>query len=443
MIAQRAFFGFASVAVLTFSLPASALESAPSASGAAEADDADGPKPLTKEEREKLGWLKHLKISGFVQPQLVLQRFNDEASPNGFPAPAGVGSNQTIVNPKAADGTTTNAHFFTMRRARLKTEFWAEDWAKFVMEIDPFLGGGTTRETGTIARNVEAIGIVRWTDDIVTEFGAGVFKVPFGAEILQSDADRPFIERSMQERNLFSAEFEYGARAYTSALDKKLTVQFAVTNGQMFGEKTFVIQPDTNSGKDFIGRVNYDFGPVDAGVSGLLGKGEIVEPAGAAGTGGRAKAYGRSGVDFEAAFHHTFAKDIGKTKLIGEFILAKNLDRGTRYSFGKPVIPTNVGDDVTGLSERGFFVRLEQDIGKHVLLAVRYNQYTPDTSLSDNLVKEIGGVFMVRVGRGLELRSEYAYQMDDVHKPAAAGKPENPAANKRVHFMSYVLQARF
>jgi hypothetical protein len=442
MIAHRVLFGLASVAVLAFPLTASALESTPSASGVPEAGDEDGPKPLTKEEREKIGWLKHLKISGFIQPQLVLQRFNDEASPNGFPAPAGVGPNQTIVNPKAAAGTTTNAHFFTMRRARLKTEFFIEDYAKFVMEIDPFLGGGTTRETGTIARNVEAVGIARWSDDIVTEFGAGVFKVPFGAEILQSDADRPFIERSMQERNLFPAEFEYGARAYTSALQKKLTFQLAVTNGQMFGEKTFVIQPDTNSGKDFIARANYDFGPFDIGVSGLVGKGEIVE-ATTVGAGGRAKSYGRSGVDFEAAFHHTFARDLGKTKVIGEFVLARNLDRGVRYNFGKPVIPTNIGDDVSGFSERGFFVRLEQDVGKYVLLAVRYNQYTPDTSLDSNLVKEIGGVFMVHMGKGLELRSEYAYQMDDVHKAAAPGKPDAPPAGKRVHFLSYVLQARF
>ncbi|MGZ6081835.1 MAG: porin [Polyangiales bacterium] len=430
--------------MLSFSVTASAADnSTPSQSGAPEADDENGPKPLTKEERERVGWLKHLKISGFVQPQLVMQHFNDEASPNGFPAPAGVGANQVIVNPKAADGTTTNAHFFTMRRARLKTEFWAEDWAKFVFEIDPFLGGGTTKETGTIARNVEAVGIVRWSEDALTEFGAGIFKVPFGAEILQSDADRPFIERSWQERNLFPAEFEYGARAYTSLLQKKLVIQLAYTNGQMLGEKTFVLQPDTNNAKDMIGRVNYDFGPVDVGVSGILGRGEIVELATAPATGGRTKSYGRSGVDLEAAFHHTFLRDLGKTKLMGELIFAKNLDRGTNYSFAKPVIPTVITDDVSGFSERGFFVRLEQDLGKYVLVAVRYDQYTPDTSLDSNARKQIGGVFMIRVGKGLELRSEYAYIMDDVHKAPAAGKPDPGPANKKIHFMSYVLQTRF
>jgi len=246
----------------------------------------------------------------------------------------------------------------------------------------------------------------------------------------------------MQERNLFSAEFEYGARAYTTLLQKKMVIQLAYTNGQMFGEKTFVIQPDTNSGKDMIGRVNYDFGPFDIGVSGIFGKGLVVENAAPPATGGRTKPYDRTGVNLEAALHHTFVPDLGKTRVLGEFIMSSNLDRGTRYGFAKPIIPANIGDSVTNLSERGFFVRVEQELGKHVLLAVRYNQYTPDTSLDSNQVKEIGGVFMIRMGKGLELRSEYAYQMDDVHKAPAPGK-DNVAANKRIHFMSYVLQARF
>ena len=42
---------------------------------------------------------------------------------------------------------------------------------------------------GTVARNVEADGIIHWSEDIVTDIGAGMFKIPFGYEVLQSDAD--------------------------------------------------------------------------------------------------------------------------------------------------------------------------------------------------------------------------------------------------------------
>ena len=64
-----------------------------------------------------------------------------------------------------------------------------------VFEIDPIPAGGPDNGTGTIARNVEAQGIARWADDVTTTFGMGIFKIPFGYEVLQSDADRPFIAR--------------------------------------------------------------------------------------------------------------------------------------------------------------------------------------------------------------------------------------------------------
>ena len=101
----------------------------------------------------------------------------------------------------------------------------------------------------------------------------GIFKLPFGYEILQSDADRPFIERSWGERNMYPSEFDTGARAYTTLLERKLVVQVALVNGSTIGEKTFAVLPDLNQGKDVVGRVNYDFGPVDVGVGGYYGKG--------------------------------------------------------------------------------------------------------------------------------------------------------------------------
>jgi len=115
----------------------------------------------------KLEWLEGLKMTGFVQPQLVFQTFNAAGSPNAGATglPAGIGSNDVIAK---ADGTTTNANFFRLRRARLKTEYMPTDFAKFVFEIDPGPVGGPAPGVGTIARNVEAVGIAKWMPDIET-----------------------------------------------------------------------------------------------------------------------------------------------------------------------------------------------------------------------------------------------------------------------------------
>ena len=79
----------------------------------------------------------------------------------------------------------------------------------------------------------------------------GIFKLPFGYEVLQNDADRPFIERSWGEQNLMPGEFDTGARAYTTwAKDERRSWRRSrVVNGQTEGEPTFSLDPDLNQGK--------------------------------------------------------------------------------------------------------------------------------------------------------------------------------------------------
>src|SRR6185436_3238161 len=113
---------------------------------------------------------------------------------------------------------------------------------------------------GTIARNVYGEGIAKWSGDLSTSFKAGIFKVPFGSEIPESSSNRFFIERSWGILNLFSAERDIGVWARTTALEKKLTIDLAVVNGQLLGERFFVTQPDLNRGKDVMGRLEWDFG---------------------------------------------------------------------------------------------------------------------------------------------------------------------------------------
>lgn len=388
---------------------------------------------VAKKEEEKNGWLSRLKLTGYVQPQLVWRSFNDAASPNlgtDGALPNGVSANAIIGK---ADGTSSNQSFFRIRRARLKTIFSPTEYAKLVFEIDPFPNGGLQGPgTGTVARNVEAVGIAKWTPDVTTEFGLGMFKIPFGFEVLQSDADRPLIERTWSEGNLTPGEYDIGLRAYTTALDKKLTFQAALVNGTTLGEKTFTVAPDLNRGKDLVGRLNYNFGPFDAGVSGYYGQGARVDA-----TALRFKQFPRWGVDLEAALHHTLVKMVGETRLFGELVIAQNLDRGVNYAFGPPAIPANVNSDVGDKDERGLFVRLEQDLTEWFTFAARYDFYSPDTAQKNDARDTYAFVGVIHFTKGLQAMLEFDHAIDNVHKPLAQ------PPSKQIETFSGVLQARF
>ena len=385
------------------------------------------------------GWTRWVTISGYLQPQLLWQTFNAAASPN----PAGQDPNATVAKQdnvfNTATGTgvpglTTNGDYFRLRRARLKVELAPNDVSRFVMEIDPTLAGGPDNATGTIARNVEAQGIARWGGDVETVFGMGIFKIPYGWEVLQSDADRPFIERSWWEQNITPGEFDTGAKAYTTALHKRLTFQVAVINGETQGEKTFSLLPDTNKGKDVVGRLNYNFGPFDLGASGYYGQGSEVSIATLA-----FKEYPRYAGNVEAALHHKLL-GIGETRILGELNAGQNMDRGVKYSFALPGLPTDiVNGSVVNRNEFGWFARIEQDITRWATLAFRYDFYTPDTSIALNGRSTEAVVGVVHFTKQLQLMLEYNHFTDNVHSTA----PGTPVPYKQGDVFSGVFQVRY
>ncbi len=392
-----------------------------------------------KDSQAALTWLKMFRLSGYIQPQLLWQWYNTAASPNlvGGALTAGIHANDVTAQPVAAFngvGTTTNGDYFRLRRARLKTEFMPVDFARFVFEIDPTPAGGQTSGLGTVAREIEAEGIARWSDHFVTEFGAGIFKIPFGFEVLQSDADRPFIERSWGERNMTPGEFDTGARAYTSAFDGALNVQVAVVNGNMEGEKSFSALPDLNKGKDLVGRLNYNFGPFDVGVNGYYGTGQLVDASTL-----RFKQYPRSAGNVELALHHVFLRVLGETRAFAEGTLASNLDRGVNYGpgIGLPAMPALVTESVKDLHEASAWVRAEQDFTRWFTLGLRFDYYTPDTSQSNNGRATYAAVGAVHVTRWLQYMVEYDHSVDNVR--AIGGKPPG----KLFDALSNVLQVRF
>jgi hypothetical protein len=121
---------------------------------------------------ERALWLKKLRVSGYVQGQMLWQWFNSSASPNlvSGSLPTGIGPNDVVAKPDPTTGlgVTTNGDYFRVRRARLKTELMPTDFARLVFEIDPTPAGWNGGVT-TILREVEAQGIARWTHDVQTE----------------------------------------------------------------------------------------------------------------------------------------------------------------------------------------------------------------------------------------------------------------------------------
>lgn len=397
----------------------------------------DAANKLLKDYEGELRWLRMIHVSGFVQPQLLWQWFNATASPNAMNGalPPGVSANDIIANPATASTPTTNPDYFRLRRARLKLEFMPVDSARFVFEIDPTAAGGQVGGTGTVARDVEAEGIARWNPHITTEFGAGIFKIPFGFEVLQNDADRPFIERSWGERNMTPGEYDTGARAYTTFFDGRLAFQVAVINGNMEGEKTFSLLPDLNKGKDLVGRLNYNFGPFDAGVSGYYGQGQLVSAAAL-----QFKQYPRGAGNLELALHRVFAKPLGETRVFAEGTIATNMDRGVNYGpgIGLPALPSNVvTENVTSLHEWSAWGRLEQDFTRWFTLGLRFDYYTPDDSFAKNGRATYAAVGVVHFTRWLQYMIEYDHSIDNVRLAGA------PAPSKLIDVLSNVLQARF
>lgn len=410
----------------------------------------DAANSLLKDYEGELRWLRMLKISGYLQPQLLLQFYNASGSPNVTSSgtlPLRIGANDTTTMPVTALNnveSTTNGDYFRFRRARLRVEFQPVDSARFVFEIDPTPTGGPTPGSGTIARTIEAQGIAHWTSHITTEFAMGIFKIPFGYEILQNDADRPFIERSWGERNMTPGEFDTGARAYTTFFDGALTFQAAVINGNMEGEKTFTILPDLNKGKDVLGRVNYDFGSFDVGASGYYGQGELVSETLLA-----FKQYPRGAGNLEARLHRTFFKELGETKVYLEGTVATNMDRGVYYEsgIGLPALPVQVvTQNVADLHELSVWARAEQDFTRWFTLGLRFDYYNPNDTVCGmvNTCSSLksaratyAAVGAVHFTRWLQFMLEYDHSIDNVHAVTS------PAPSKLIDMVSSVLQVRF
>jgi hypothetical protein len=331
------------------------------------------PTPLTA----RLG----LSFTGFLQADWTLwnQLSQDQLNPAGTP----LNQNQVFI-----------------RRARLRAavDRW---WVAGLVEFD----GNTVN--GPQARLIGAEASLKWPPERgpgipVVMATVGLFKIPFGFEIGQSDRERLFLERSTAERGLFPGEYDAGARLMGGWRFTRYS--FAVMNGEPIGERTFPLR-DPNKAKDFVGRVGIDT-PVTSrvwvagGFSGLSGKGfhagtpatkasvqwndlngngvldggEIVVVPGVAATASQNYTRFAYGGDLRVGVTEPA---LGATILYGEVYWAKNLDRNIL-----PADPVTFGRDYR---ELGLYAGVTQDLGPHATVGIRYDFYNPDAD-SVNMV---------------------------------------------------------
>jgi hypothetical protein len=297
-----------------------------------------------------------------------------------------------------SNGNLINDQRFLIRRARLKATIERE-YTAGVLEFD----GNTV--SGATARIISAEASAKIPGEPgappVVQLSMGLFKIPFGFELLQSDKDRLFMERSNAERALFPGEYDVGVRLSGGWRFARYAI--AVQNGEPLGERSYPGR-DPNAVKDVTGRIGVETPITDslwiaAGVSALSGKGfhpgtpatkatiqwndanqnGIVDGGEIRAAPGMAAAPSRNFIRFGYGADLRLGlttEALGTTVLYGELYLAQDLDRG--------LVPA---DPYSGLSrdlrELGGYVALTQDLGPHLAAGLRYDVYDPDRDSAD------------------------------------------------------------
>ncbi len=314
-----------------------------------------------------------LSLTGFMQADwMYRQSSQDQLSPSGAPL---------------------NYNEIFIRRARIRAAL-DRSWVAGLVEFD----GNTVN--GPQARIIGAEASLKWPPERgralpLLMATIGLFKIPFGFEVGQSDRERVFLERSTAEHGLFPGEYDAGARLMGGW--RFVRYVLAVMDGEPIGERTFPLR-DPNSAKDFVGRVGIDTPLsstvwVAAGFSGLSGTGFHAGTAATKSTVVWNDANGNGKTDpgeitvipgSAAVASQNFSRfgyggdlrlgvqvpRLGATILYSELYWAKNLDRGVL-----PADPVSFGRDYR---EFGLYVGVTQDLGEHATVGVRYDFYNPD-----------------------------------------------------------------
>jgi hypothetical protein len=296
-----------------------------------------------------------------------------------------------------ATGEPLNQDRFMLRRGRIRAD---ADYGMVLgsLEID------ANTVSGPVVRPIDAEASVRWPanpdNDASIMATAGLFKIPFGFELLEHDAVRPFLERSTVVGALFPGSYDLGARL--TGRWRFLDATVAVMNGEPIGERQFPGR-DPNKAKDIVLRLSsqtavHDKVRVDWGLSGLTGTGfhkgtpstkdvivwrdvnddGIVQPTEVQAITGSAATPSRNFHRFAIGAHLHLAirmPVLGNLDLRGEIIRASNLDRGLWIAD-----PVSTQRDIR---ETGWYVGFSQQLTDRAFVGLRYDRYHPDADSSE------------------------------------------------------------
>ena len=343
---------------------------------AADAERAEQEKRSLLERVAKLG----VTLSGYVQAQY--------------------GMNQVSEDQLLQGGTPINQDRFAIRRGRLRVK---GRW-KYV-RTDFELDASTTRGPTASVRRASVSGVLPNSDPNLLPLlvaSVGLTEIPLGRELQQGQDEILFLERTTGSLALFSGPVDTGVRLDSAY--GPLRAQLAVMNGSPLDDRAGGPSAlDAVRAPDLVGRFGFDSAPLDylrlvGGVSFLSGKGfhpgsDATKPVlqwddsnadGVINAGELVAVAGRGALPSKTFKHWAVAADLdlelrtkyGWSRAYGEVTLAQNLDRALYVAD-----PFVRGNDMRELS---WYVALIQDVTPWGFVGVRYDQYDPNSDLTDN-----------------------------------------------------------
>jgi hypothetical protein len=348
------------------------------ATSAAAAD----PPPESKVESKADSLLKTVTLSGFVQADWVVARQSSQDETNN------------------SNGQPLNENRIVLRRGHLRADV-DQGYVLGSLEID------ANTVNGPQLRPIDAEVSFRWPAKPVEGepyimATLGLFKTPFGFEVLEADNRRPFLERSTVIRAFFPGEYDLGARIKGGW--RFLDYALGIMNGDPIGERAFPGR-DPNKSKDLVFRAGAHAEPtkgvrVIGGFSGVTGSGfhqgtpstkdvlvwrdtnedGIVSPEEITVIPGTAAAASENfhrfalGADLRVIFD---VPVLGELVLRGEVVRGSNIDRGIM-----PADPVSTGRN---LREFGWYAGFSQEITRFGMVGVRYDHYNPDADAQNQL----------------------------------------------------------
>jgi hypothetical protein len=270
----------------------------------------------------------------------------------------------------AVDGWSNykNENRFYVRHAYLGAKYEGKN-GEYFLQID------ANNNDGVVLKDAEATFVDTWTP-FNFRLTLGQFKVPFGYEITQSDADREMPERSSVITGLFPGDRDRGLRLQGTYDIFRLKV--ALVNGASFGQKDpsnyqGVVQNgyDPNGFKTVVGRLGVDTGWLAGGLSGMWGRtldtAILPNPTTTPPTVASYLYYEqlRLGADVQG---YVDVPSVGGLAVKGEIIWARK--RNLDYDLG----PAN---DCLDRKSLGWMITVVQNFGPYLGLALRFDQFDP------------------------------------------------------------------